>query len=127
MVENIRDWIKRNLIDVQETLADEIAKVTDDEDTGYEWSRLQDAFDLVSEAIDQLRYITDPIAYNTEVIEKFKNQRKTNEERIANLENQILHMNTELESYKMAISRANDTIKEQIGAIKILKELLKEV
>lgn len=99
----------------------------DDEPEGYEANRLQDAFDLLGEAIDQFRYVDHPEAFNEEVLERRKKVMSAADKKIADLEKQIMVEHTENESLKMAISRANDTIKEQTGAIKMLKELLKEM
>ncbi len=99
----------------------------DGEPEGYEANRLQDAFDLLGEAIDQFRYVDHPEAFNTEVLERRKKMMAATDKKIQDLEKQIMVEHTENESLKMAISRANDTIKEQTGAIKMLKELLKEM
>ena len=123
MDKNTREKMKHDLNNILGDLGGWI----DEEPEGYEYNRLQDAFDLLGEAIDHLRYIDHPEAFNTEVIEPRKRMMSATDKQIADLEKKVMVERTENESLKMAISRANDTIKEQTGAIKMLKELLKEM
>ena len=129
MRKDIIDYVKEQALALQEELTDAVEELadSDNEVDGYKANRFQDAADALQDVMDHMRYINDPKAFNTEVIEAHKTWRQINEERIASLEKELRSANTDIESYKMAISRANDTIKEQIGAIKMLKELLREV
>ena len=119
--------IKKDLIDIQEIIADEIDHLFKTEEDNYTENRLQGIFDDIQDAIDQFRYIDDPHAFNTEVIERQKKYQSATDKKIDGLEEELMVVRTENESLKMAISRANDTIKEQTGAIRMLKELLKEM
>ena len=123
MDNKIKDWAKTKIIEVQEELTTELETA----EFEYEINRIQDAVDALQGALDQLRYIDDPAAYQTEIVEAFKKRRQDEKDQIDRLTKEALANNKEIASYKMAISRANDTIKEQTGAIKMLKELLKEM
>lgn len=128
-MKELKEWVKTNALNLQEELTNAVEELAESEDIndGYKANRYQDAADACQDIMDQMRYIDDPDAFNKEVIEWQKVRRQKFEGRIEDMERELRLANKEIESYKMAISRANDTIKEQTGAIKMLKELLKEV